>query len=139
MRRAILWMGALALSGCSLFHRGYRPEHAPKAEADALPYPLGFPSSGQVQVPAEMAAAISLALDDILPRDVAPPRNATADDVCLYRRDSYDVDAAPLNADVMLVRFRVRAGACNAEGRTVTEVATYAVDVRRGRILVVQE
>ncbi|WP_236068689.1 hypothetical protein [Citreicoccus inhibens] len=49
------------------------------------------------------------------------------------------MDAAPLNADVMLVRFRVRAGACNAEGRTATEVATYAVDVRGGRILVVQK
>jgi hypothetical protein len=92
-----------------------------------------------MQVPATVAAAVSLALDDMLPRDVAPPRDATPDEVCLYRRDSYDAETAPLNDDVLLVSFRVREGACRAEGKTATEAATYAIDVRTWRILAVQK
>jgi len=61
-----------------------------------------------MQVSAQVSAAVSLALDDLLPRGVKSPRNATPDERCLYRRDSYDVEAAPPNDDVLLVRFRVR-------------------------------
>jgi hypothetical protein len=49
------------------------------------------------------------------------------------------VDAAPLNEDVLLVSFRVKDGACRAEGKTATEAATYAIDVRTWRILAVQK
>lgn len=139
MRLSALLLATLLCSGCALFRRPFRPEHAPKEEAAKLPYPLWLPDAGRTQVPATVAAAISLALDDMLPRDVAPPRNATTDEVCLYRRDSYDVETAPLNDDVLLVRFRVREGACRTEGRTEAEAATYAIDVRGWRILAVQK
>ncbi|WP_163997751.1 hypothetical protein [Pyxidicoccus caerfyrddinensis] len=139
MRFSALLLAALVCSGCALFRRPFRPEHAPKEEAAKLPYPLWLPESGRMQVPATVAAAVSLALDDMLPRDVAPPRDATPDEVCLYRRDSYDAETAPLNDDVLLVSFRVREGACRAEGKTATEAATYAIDVRTWRILAVQK
>ncbi|MBZ4419656.1 hypothetical protein [Myxococcus sp. RHSTA-1-4] len=139
MRCSALLLAAVVFSGCALSRRPFRPEHAPKEEAARLPYPLWLPESGRVQVPAVVAAAISLAFDDMLPRDVEPPRGASPDEVCLYRRDSYDVEAAPLNEEVMLVGFRVREGACRAEGKTATDAATYAVDVRTWRILAVQK
>ncbi len=139
MRCSALLLVAVLSSGCTLLRRPFRPEHAPKEEAAQLPYPLWLPESGRVKVPAEAAAAISLALDDMLPRDVKPSRNATPDEVCLYRRDSYDVEAAPLSEDVMLISFRVKDGACRAEGKTSTEAATYAIDVRGWRILAVQK
>lgn len=139
MRGSALLLVALLCSGCTLFRRPFRPEHAPKEETAKLPYPLWLPESGRIQVPAAVSAAVSLALDDMLPRDVAPPRNATPDEVCLYQRDSYDVEAALLNDEVLLVSFRVRDGACRAEGETATEAATYAIDVRAWRILAVQK
>jgi hypothetical protein len=139
MRLSALLLAALLCSGCALFRRPFRPEHASKEEAAKLPYPLWLPESGRVQVPATVAAAISLAFDDMLPRDVAPPRNATPDEVCLFRRDSYDVETAPLNDAVLLVSFRVREGACNTEGRTAAEAGTYAIDVHTWRILAVQK
>lgn len=139
MRCSALILAALVSSGCTLFRRPFRPEHAPKEEAAKLPYPLWLPESGRMQVPAAVAAAVSLALDDMLPRDVKPPRNATPDERCLYQRDSYDVETAPLNDEVLLVSFRVREGACRAEGKTATEAATYAIDVRAWRVLAVQK
>ncbi|ATB44459.1 hypothetical protein [Corallococcus macrosporus] len=138
MKCRALLLTVVLLPGCVLFQRPFRPEHAPKEEAAKLPYPLWLPSEGRVQVPANLAAAIGLAMDDMLPRDVKPPRDATPDDVCLHRRDSYDVEAAPLNEEVVLVRFLVKEGACRSEGATATEAATYAIDVRGWRILAVQ-
>lgn len=139
MKRSALLLAAILASGCTLFRRPFRPEHAPKEETASLPYPLWLPESGRVKVPADVAAAVSLALDDMLPRDVRPPRNASPDEICLYRRDSYDVEAAPLNESVLLVSFRVKEGICRAEGKTVTEAATYAIDIRTWRILAVQK
>ncbi|MBL0698149.1 hypothetical protein [Comamonas sp. JC664] len=131
-------MTLVVLPGCALFQRPFRPEHAPKEEAAKLPYPLWLPTEGKVRLSADMTTAIGLAMDDLLPRNIQPPRNATPDDVCLHRRDSYDVEAAPLNDDVMLVRFLVKEGACRSEGATAIEAATYAVDVKSWRILAVQ-
>jgi len=138
MKRLALLLAAVVLSGCALFQRPFRPEHAPKEEAAKLPYPLWLPAEGKVRLPANMAAAIELAMDDMLPRDSKLPRDATPDDVCLHRRDAYDVEAAPLNEEVMLVRFLVKEGACRSEGATATEAATYAVDVKAWRILAIQ-
>jgi len=85
MRCYALLLAALVSSGCTLFRRPFRPEHALKEEEVAkLPYPSGLLESGRMQVSAQVSAAVSLAFDDLLPRDVNPPRNATSGERCLY-------------------------------------------------------
>lgn len=138
MKPPALLLMALSLTGCGLFQRPFRPAHAPPAEAAAFQFPLGFPPGEHTFIPSTLSAAVQLAMDDFLPRDARPPRNATPDEVCLMRRDSYDVLAKNLSEQVVLVAFTPGKGACVAEGLTLDLGATYAVDVRAWRILAVQ-
>ncbi|RKH26318.1 hypothetical protein D7Y13_20850 [Corallococcus praedator] len=138
MNQPTLLLMALSLTGCGLFQRPFRPEHAPPAEAAAFQFPLGFPPGEHTFIPSTHSAAVQLAMDDFLPRDARPPRNATPDEVCLMRRESYDVLAKNLSEDVVLVAFTPGKGVCASEGLTLDLGATYAVDVRGWRILAVQ-
>jgi hypothetical protein len=56
---------------------------------------MALPEEGRQVIRGSMAAAIQLAMDDFLPRDLKLPRDATPEDVCLHSRESYDVFAAP--------------------------------------------
>jgi hypothetical protein len=138
MRKAALLFIILSLTGCRLFQRPFRPEHAPPTEATAFQFPLGFPPGEHTFIPATLSAAVQLAMDDFLPRDVKPPRNASQDERCLMRRESYDVLTKSLSDDVVLVAITPARGACVTEGLTLDVGATYAVDVRGWRILAVQ-
>ncbi|NBD12415.1 hypothetical protein [Corallococcus silvisoli] len=138
MNQFALLLMTLSLTGCDLFHRPFRPTHAPPAEAAAFQFPLGFPPGEHTFIPSTLAAAVQLAMDDFLPRDAKPPRNASADELCFMRRESYDVLAKSLSDGVVLVAFTPGKGVCVTEGLTLDVGATYAVDVRGWRIPAVQ-
>jgi hypothetical protein len=138
MNRHLLLLACAWLSGCSLFQRPFRPVHAPAKEAARFQFPLGFPPGEHTFIPGTLAAAVTLAMDDFLPRNTEPPHGATPDEVCLHQRDSYDVLAKALPEDVVLVTFTPKQGACVQEGVALDVGATYAVDVSRWRILAVR-
>ncbi|MFP2924001.1 hypothetical protein ACLESO_02045 [Pyxidicoccus sp. 3LG] len=138
MNRAIVLLACLSASGCVLFQRPFRPTHAPPEEAARFQFPLGFPAGEHTFIPGTVAAAVELAMDDFLPRNTRPPRDATPDEVCLHQRDTYDVLARALPDDVVLVAFTPKQGACIQEGVALDLGATYAVDVRGWRILAIQ-
>lgn len=106
------------------------PEEAARVE---FPSP-GLPREGLRRLDGNMAAAIQLAMDDFLPWDARPTPGPVQRAPCLYRRDSYDVTAAPGPDAVMLVRFEPNPQACDTS-ESVADVTTYAVDVRTMRIL----
>jgi hypothetical protein len=81
---------------------------------------------------------MQLALDDFLPLNVKPHKDATAEEVCLYQRESYDVIASPGPESTMFVRVTLRPGICEKHGPIMDMEATYAVDVAGRRILAVQ-
>jgi hypothetical protein len=118
---------------------------APAEEAARFEFPAEMPQQGLRRMDANMAAAIQLALEDFRPRDATPPPGSRPEEACLYRRESYDVAAAPGPEGVMLVRFDVDDEACPpavppgvVEGVKVlppAEVTFYAVDIRTMRIL----
>ncbi|HEX8440838.1 hypothetical protein [Archangium sp.] len=138
MRNKLLLPLCLLLSACALFQRSFRPTHAPPEEAVQILFPLELPSEGRQIIRGPMAAAIQLAMDDFLPRDVQPHRGATPEEVCLYQRDSYDVFAAPGSEGVMLVNIVLSPQACKMNGPSLDAEATYAVDVRKWRILAIK-
>jgi hypothetical protein len=86
-----------------------------------------------------MAAAIQLAMDDFLPRDLRLPREATPEDVCLQSRKSYDVFAAPGPEGVIFVRLTLGSEACRRNGTLFDMEATYAIDVKGWRILSIKK
>jgi hypothetical protein len=61
----------LPLSACITVNRPI--DVAPAAEAEQVEFPFPLPSEGGVDIEANMAAAIQLALDDFLPWDSKPP------------------------------------------------------------------
>lgn len=129
-------LSCIMLSGCAV-----RPSPLPRvppAEAAWFKFPDDLPASGRREVPASTAAAIQLAMDDFRPRQVRMPDDASAVEVCLNQRQSYDVRTAPAEAGVLLVRFSVSPGACMQEGAVNDMGATYAVDTQAWRILAVQ-
>ncbi|AKQ63142.1 hypothetical protein A176_000054 [Myxococcus hansupus] len=93
---------------------------------------------GLLRVPGHIAAAIELAMDDFRPRDIKPHRDATADEVCMYQRESFDVTTIPGPEGVLFVRFTLSPSACAQEGTINDAGATYAVDTRGWRILAIQ-
>jgi hypothetical protein len=95
MKRNLLLLSCLVLPACVLFQRPFRPVRASPAEAAQIEIPMALPEEGRQVIRGSMAAAIQLAMDDFLPRDLKLPRDATPEDVCLHSRESYDVFAAP--------------------------------------------
>jgi hypothetical protein len=140
MKRKILPILLLAfLPACTflqLFGR-YRPERAPQEEARRIDFPMMDPEDS-LEIPGTIAAAIQLAMDDFRPRDLKPHRGATAEELCLYRRESFDVSAFPGPEGVVFVRFLLKPKVCEPSGPILDAGASYAVDVRQWRILAVQ-
>lgn len=133
------WLVLCALlPACALFQRSQRPIHAPPEEAAKVEFPLGLPADGRQALSGAMASAISLALDDFRPRDVQPHRGATAEEVCLYRRESYDVLAAPGPEGIVFVSIALDPDACGLKDPPMDMGATYAIDVKGGRVLAIQ-
>jgi hypothetical protein len=87
-----------------------------------------------------MLRAIQLAMDDYLPWDRKLPGGATPLQECLFRRESYDVAAAPGSEGVMYVSIIPNEEACDIGGPPILDVgASYAIDTRGWRILRVQQ
>ncbi|WP_375755577.1 hypothetical protein [Corallococcus exercitus] len=138
VKRGLAALLALPLCACALFTRPVRPPHAPPEEAARFQFPLDLPAEGRMRTPALVAAATQLAMDDFRPLDLKPHKGATADELCLYRRDSFDVWTAPGPEGVLFVRFVPRQDACNSDGPVTDASATYAIDTRQWRILAIQ-
>lgn len=138
----VKWGGAallaLTLPGCALFARPVRPARASPEEAARFQFPVDLPAEGRLRTSATVAVATQLAMDDFRPLDVKPHKGATPDEVCLYRRDSFDVWTAPGPEGVMFVRFVPRQHTCDSDGPVTDASATYAIDVRQWRILAIQ-
>lgn len=138
MKRHLLLLPCVLLTACALFQRPPRPLHAPPAEASQVQFPLDLPKEERLIIPGTVFKAVQLAMEDFLPWDVQPHKGATADEVCLYQRDAYDVTTAPGPAGVLFVRFTVRDDVCNKGGPILDMGATYAIDVNGWRILAIQ-
>jgi len=138
MRHSLLLSLCLFLPSCALFQHPFRPVHAPPEEAIQIMFPLELPAEGRQVIRGPMAAAIQLAMDDFLPRDVNPHPGASPDEVCLYRRESYDIFSAPGPDGVMFVNIAVAPDACKTSGPGLDGGATYAIDTRAWRILAVK-
>lgn len=140
--KCIALLACCFLSGCSLLHRPFRPVRAPPEEAARVVFPFALSEEqkqGLTRIPGPIAAAVELAMDDFRPRDIQPHRGATPDEVCMYRRESFEVTTIPGPEGVLFVRFTLSPGACEQEGAILDAGATYAVDVRGWRILAVQK
>ena len=139
MKRSLLPL-LLLLPACALFQRPPRPVHAPQVEAASVEIPLALPLEGRQIVGGVMLRAIHLAMEDFLPWDRKLPAGASPLQECLYRRESYDVAAAPGPEGVMFVTIIPNAETCDVGGPPLLGVgATYAIDVRGWRILTVQQ
>jgi hypothetical protein len=138
MKRTLWLLACLAFPACALFQRPFRPVRAPPAEAAQIEIPMALPEEGRQVVRGPMAAAIQLAMDDFLPRDLKLPRDATPEDVCLHSRESYDVFAAPGPEGVVFVRLILGSEACRMNGILFDMEATYAIDVKGWRILAIK-
>lgn len=129
---------AVSLAGCSLFQRYPRPPRAPPEEAAQVRFPLELPAEGRQHLTGVMARAIQLADDDFRPLGAKPHRGADPLEACLYRRESFDVVAAPGPEGVVFVSFAFNAEACPPGGPIADAGATYAIDTKQWRILAVQ-
>jgi len=138
MKRALLLLFCLVLPACVAMHRP-AVAYVPPEEAAWFKLPYELPEEGKETLPGAMAAAIQLAMDDYLPRDANLPRDTTPRELCLHQRQAYDIQAAPLNEEVMLVRITTSPGACQMGRLAAPSMgATYAVDTRNWRILAVR-
>ena len=135
LRPSLLLLCAL-LGACA--PRASLPVRVPAEEAAWFKFPASLDASEQVVLPATVAAAIQLALEDFRPQGTKPPRGSDAVEACLYQRQSFDVQAAPWKEDLVLVRFSLSPGACIEQGPVTDQGSTYAVDPRQGRIVAVQ-
>jgi hypothetical protein len=65
MKRSLLHLLSLTLPACALFHRVPRPAHAPPEEAALFTFPVDLPAEGRMKIPATVAVATQLAMDDL--------------------------------------------------------------------------
>ncbi|NBD12243.1 MULTISPECIES: hypothetical protein [Corallococcus] len=130
----------LLLQGCALFQRTARPAHASPEEASQVQFPRELPAAGLQELSGPMAAAIALAMDDFRPLGTHPHRDATPLEQCLYRREAFNVAAAPGPNGWVFVRFSFSPANCAEHEREIVldMGATYAVDVAGARILAIQ-
>ena len=140
MKRPLLWVLCALLPACALLQRPPRPRHASPQEAKGVTFPMELlATEGNVSLSGTMLAAIQLAMEDFLPWDVKPHEGATLREVCLYKRDSYDVIAAPGSEGLVFVEIYPRPGACEMGGPPVLHFsAIYAIDVKDWRTLAVR-
>lgn len=129
----------LFLPACALFQHPVRPEHAPSEEAEQVRFPDELPAETRLKVPRVMAAAIQLAMEDFRPQVVKTFPWEHPEEPCLYRRESYNVDASPGPEGIVFVRFTLAPDACPDEKDPPLDLgAIYAIDVRKWRILASQ-
>ncbi|HSP80402.1 MAG TPA: hypothetical protein VLQ93_17860, partial [Myxococcaceae bacterium] len=111
----------------------------PPAEAAWYRFKQELPEKGRQTLPGSMARAVQLAMDHFLPWNIRPPSGADAVDICIRQRQPWDVEVAPWGEGIMLVRFALGPGTCRWGGAPLLDMgATYAVDVREGRIVAIQ-
>lgn len=134
MKRGLLLSLCLLLPACALFQRSSRPPRASPEEAARVQFPLTLPADSTA-LSAELVTAMQLALDDFLPLDVKPHKGATAVELCLYQRESYDVTASPGPEGIIFVEVSLRPGTCEKQNIILDMGATYAIDVPGRRIL----
>ena len=134
MRSTLPIIMGLALAACT--HTSASIAYVPPEEAAWFKFPYELPDSGKQTVPGVMAVAIQLAMDDFLPRDAKPERDASPQDVCLQQRQSYDVQASPGSGDIIWVDISLSPGACTRGPGPLLDIgATYAVDKAQWRIM----
>lgn len=138
VKRILLLLPCIFLSGCVLFQRPPRPIHAPPEVAAQVQFPLDLSKQERLIIPGTTLKAVQLAMEDFLPWYVRPHRGATPDEICLYQRESYDVTTAPGADGVLFVRFTVKEGVCSMDGPVLDMGATYAIDIKGWRILAIQ-
>ncbi|WP_224247492.1 hypothetical protein [Hyalangium gracile] len=137
MKRLLLSMLCALLPACALFRRPPRPVHAPPQEATGVTFPQEILDlEGSVSVTGPLFVAMQLAMEDFRPWDLQPPRNATPREACLYKRESYDMNAAPGADGVVFVQIWARPGTCEMGLGPVLDVgANYIIDTKTWRIL----
>ena len=137
MKRSLLLVLCALLPACALFRRPPRPVYATPQEAAAVTFPVEpLELKGSVTVSGNLLAAVELAMEDFLPWDLQLPTGATPREVCLSKRESYDMIAAPGEGGLVFVQIWARPEAC--EGPTALDLgAYYAIDVAQRRIVAV--
>jgi hypothetical protein len=139
MKRPLLLLLCAWLPACVLFQRPPRPVYALPQEAASFTWPKVLPSEGRQILPGPTLAAVQLAMEDFLPWDIKPHKGATPTEICLYKRDSYDVVVVPGAENLVYVEIVPRDGACDMGGDIVLDLgAVYAIDVKNWRILAVE-
>lgn len=139
MRPLLLGLLCAWLPACALFQRPPRPVHAPPEEAAKFAWPVAFPEKDHQFLSGTMVSAIQLAMEDFLPWDIEPHKGATPTEVCLYKRESYDVLVAPGAEGLVYVTIMLRPEACHEAGEVVLDGGgRYAIDVKQWRILAAQ-
>lgn len=140
MKRPLLLVLCALLPACALFHRPPRPSRASPQEAAGVTFPMEpLDIEGNVSLSGTLFVAMQVAMEDFLPWDTQPHKDATPREVCLYKRDSYDMIAAPGSEGVVFVEIYPRPGVCEmGDGPILDFSATYAIDVKSRRILAVR-
>jgi hypothetical protein len=140
MKRPLLLVLCALLPACALFHRPPHPTRASPQEAAGVTFPLEpLAIEGNVNVAGPLFVAMQVAMEDFLPWDIEPHKGATPSEVCLYKRESYDMAAAPGSEGVVFVQIWPRPGACEMGGPPVLDFgAYYAIDTKTWRILAVR-
>ncbi|WP_224360514.1 hypothetical protein [Hyalangium versicolor] len=140
MKRPLLLLLCALVSACALFRRPPHPVYAPPEEAAAVTFPAEpLATGGHVSLSGNQLAAIELAMEDFLPWDAKPGKEASPREVCLSKRASYDVIAAPGPEGIVFVEIYARPGACDMGlGPVLDFEATYAIDIVQWRILAIQ-
>ncbi len=140
MKRPLLLVLCALLPACALFQRPPRPVYAPPQEAAKVTLPVEFLAlEGHVSLNGTLLAAIEFAMEDFLPWDAQPPKDATPREACLAKRESYDVIAAPGPTGVVFVEIYARPGTCEMGfGPVLDFSARYAIDVMQWRILAIE-
>jgi hypothetical protein len=127
------------LPACAFFQRPPRPVYAPPQEAANFTWPKILPPEGHQYLSGTTLAAVQLAMEDFLPWDIKPHKGATLREICLYKRDSYDVNVVPGVENLLYVEIFPRPGACDMGGEIVLDLgALYAIDVKHWRILAIE-
>lgn len=138
LKHPLLWVLCALLPGCALFQRPPRPVHVSPQEPVEVTFP-DLPTPESVSLSGPMVVAIQLAMEDFLPWDTEPHKGATPREVCLYKRESYNVIASPEVEGVIFVEIYPRPGACEMGGPAVKGFdVIYAIDVKNWRILTVE-
>ncbi len=138
-RPLLLLLLCVWLPSCVLFQRPPRPVYASPQEVASFTWPKVLPSEGRQILSGTTLAAVQIAMEDFLPWDIKPHEGATPTEICLYKRDSYDVVVVPGAEDLVYVEIVPRDGACDMGGEIVLDLgAVYAIDVKNWRILAVE-